>query len=229
MAYNEAVGQMAQQQVLEEILKITEGLDGMSASELDATITSQEFKDSLDMAVESGAIHADQLSLLYDRYIKLSEATKNQTKEETKRQKALRILGDLSKNEGLAEARISQLTAVINTSEAVTKFLAKGRFGQAALAGIMGAKEIATIESTISRFATGADYITSGPEMIMVGDNPSGQERVQVTPLGGDPNINGPQGGGITLNISGNVMSDEFTEDIIVPRLQEALRLGNTL
>ena len=137
MAYNEAVGQMAQQQVLEEILKITEGLDGMSASELDATITSQEFKDSLDMAVESGAIHADQLSLLYDRYIKLSEATKNQTKEETKRQKALRILGDLSKNEGLAEARISQLTAVINTSEAVTKFLAKGRFCQAALAGIM--------------------------------------------------------------------------------------------
>ena len=84
-------------------------------------------------------------------------------------------------------------------------------------------------KNKIQEFATGADYITSGPEMIMVGDNPSGQERVQVTPLAGDPNINGPQGGGITLNISGNVMSDEFTEDIIVPRLQEALRLGNTL
>ena len=84
-------------------------------------------------------------------------------------------------------------------------------------------------KNKIQEFATGADYVTSGPELIMVGDNPSGQERVQVTPLGGDPNINGPQGGGITLNISGNVMSDEFTEDIIVPRLQEALRLGNTL
>ena len=230
MAYNEAVGQMAQQQVLEEILKITEGLDGMSASELDATITSQEFKDSLDMAVESGAIHADQLSLLYNRYIKLSEATKKQTKEETKRQKALRILGDLSKNEGLAEARISQLTAVINTSEAVTKFLAKGRFGQAALAGIMGAKEIATIESTISRFATGADYITSGPEMIMVGDNPSGQERVQVTPLGGDPNINGPQGGGMTINIQGSVIgTEDFTEQVLMPQIEEGLRLGNRI
>ena len=81
----------------------------------------------------------------------------------------------------------------------------------------------------IRKAATGADYITDGPEMIMVGDNPSGQERVQVTPLGGDPNIDGPQGGGITLNISGNVLSDDFVEDSIVPKLQEALRMGDTL
>ena len=89
----------------------------------------------------------------------------------------------------------------------------------------MGLKSVEGIKAA----QYGADYVTSGPELIMVGDNPSGREHIQVTPLGGDPNINGPQGGGITLNISGNVMSDEFTEDIIVPRLQEALRLGNTL
>ena len=81
----------------------------------------------------------------------------------------------------------------------------------------------------INAAATGADYQTSGPELLLVGDNPSGQERVQVTPLGGDPNINGPQGGGITLNISGNVMSEEFTESMIVPQIKEALRLGGDL
>jgi len=155
---------------------------------------------------------------------------KEENEQETKKQKALRILGDLSRNEGIAEARISQLTAVINTSEAITKFLAKGKWGQAALAGIMGAKEVATIESTISRFATGADYITSGPEMIMVGDNPSGQERVQVTPLGGDPNINGPQGGGMTINIQGSVIgTEDFTEQVLMPQIEEGLRLGNRI
>tara|TARA_R100000152_G_C6782207_1_gene219012 strand:+ start:6308 stop:8170 length:1863 start_codon:yes stop_codon:yes gene_type:complete len=81
----------------------------------------------------------------------------------------------------------------------------------------------------IRRAATGADYITDGPEIIMVGDNPSGRERVQVTPLGGDPNIDGPQGGGITLNISGNVLTDDFVEDVLVDKLQEALRMGDTL
>lgn len=36
----------------------------------------------------------------------------------------------------------------------------------------------------IPRFAQGGDFITDGPQLIMVGDNPGGRERVQVTPLG---------------------------------------------
>ena len=81
----------------------------------------------------------------------------------------------------------------------------------------------------IQEFATGADYITNGPEMIMVGDNPSGQERVQVTPLGGDPNINGPQGG-MTINIQGSVIgTEQFTEDVLMPQIEEGLRLGNRI
>lgn len=38
------------------------------------------------------------------------------------------------------------------------------------------------IESQVPSFAQGGDFVTSGPEMIMVGDNPSGRERVTVTP-----------------------------------------------
>ena len=84
-------------------------------------------------------------------------------------------------------------------------------------------------KNNVKAFATGADYVTSGPEMIMVGDNPSGQERVQVTPLGGDPNVNGPQGANIILNISGNVMSEQYTEDVIIPQIKEGLRLGGDI
>ena len=80
--------------------------------------------------------------------------------------------------------------------------------------------------SKIPQFATGGDFVTSGPQMIMVGDNPSGRERVQVTPLGGDPNINGPQGSSVTVNVSGNVMTQDFVEGDLADAFREATRRG---
>ena len=85
------------------------------------------------------------------------------------------------------------------------------------------------IDKNLASFATGGDFVTDGKQLIMVGDNPSGRERVQITPLGGDPNLYGPQGGGITLNISGNVLTEEFTENTIIPQIKEGLRLGGDL
>ena len=59
-------------------------------------------------------------------------------------------------------------------------------------------------------FAQGGDFVTSGPQMIQVGDNPGGRERVQVTPLS-SPNIAGPQETHqvVNVNVSGNLMSSE--------------------
>lgn len=37
--------------------------------------------------------------------------------------------------------------------------------------------------SGISRFASGGDFVTSGPQLILVGDNPGGRERVRITPI----------------------------------------------
>lgn len=42
-----------------------------------------------------------------------------------------------------------------------------------------------TAAGYIRSLAQGGEFTTSGPEMIMVGDNPSGRERVRVEPLGG--------------------------------------------
>ena len=61
----------------------------------------------------------------------------------------------------------------------------------------------------------------------MVGEG-SGPEHVQVTPLT-DPNIDGPQGQGMTLNISGNVMHESFIEDDVIPKIREGLRLGEEM
>ena len=100
-----------------------------------------------------------------------------------------------------------------------------------ALAAAGGAAIGSLMTQSVRQFAkigaaTGADFVTSGPQMMMVGDNPSGQERVQVTPLGGDPNINGPQGGAVTVNVSGNVMTQDFVETDLAEAIREAARRG---
>ena len=73
--------------------------------------------------------------------------------------------------------------------------------------------------------ATGADFVTNGTQMLMVGDNPSGRERVQVTPMGGDPNINGPQG---NTFIFGDINGlDEYTvEQLLIPAINRATSQG---
>ena len=87
----------------------------------------------------------------------------------------------------------------------------------------MGLKNVQSVKEA----QYGADFVTSGPQMMMVGEG-AGPERVQVTPLV-DENLEGPQGGGITLNISGNVLTEEFTEDVLIPQIKEGLRLGNDM
>lgn len=51
--------------------------------------------------------------------------------------------------------------------------------------------------SSIPAFADGGSFITNGPQLIMVGDNPSGQEVVNIQPIGN----NASYGGNITINI----------------------------
>ena len=80
--------------------------------------------------------------------------------------------------------------------------------------------------SAIRKAQYGADFVTSGPQMMMVGE--AGREQVSVTPLEG-PNIDGPQSQGIVLNISGNVLHESFIEDNVIPQIREGLRLGENM
>jgi hypothetical protein len=58
--------------------------------------------------------------------------------------------------------------------------------------------------------------------MIMVGDNPSGKERVQITPSEQSQSFNQ---GGITVNISAPLV-DETVIDSILPAIEKAQRLN---
>jgi hypothetical protein len=122
-------------------------------------------------------------------------------------------------------------SASINTYEAATKAYASApppfNFINAALVTAAGLAQVAMIKGTTMKAATGADFTTNGPQMLLVGDNRSGKERVQVTPLGGDPNLNGPQGG-TTFNFYGDVIgTDQFVRDSLIPKIKNAMRLGH--
>lgn len=134
-----------------------------------------------------------------------------------------------------AAKRAAQIQAVVDTyasANAAYKAMAGipvigPGLGIAAAAAAIGAG-LSNVKQ-IEKAATGADFVTSGPQMLMVGDNPSGQEHVSVTPLGGDPNLNGPQGGGINITFSGNINTADFIEQEAIPAIREAIRRGEDI
>ena len=124
---------------------------------------------------------------------------------------------------------MSQAAAIIDTYAGANKAFAQGGvLGFASSAAIIasGLANVIKIEQSLKSmqsFATGGDFVTSGPQMIMVGDNPGGQERVRVDPISSQ-NING-SGNGITLNISAPLV-DETVIDSIIPAIDRAKRMG---
>jgi len=116
------------------------------------------------------------------------------------------------------KARFASMIAGVLESEIASKGIIGLVTGAAGAAAAM-----ALFESLVPKFAQGGDFVTSGPQMITVGDNPGGMERVQVTPLS-SPNIDGPQGS-ITINISAPLV-DETVIDSILPAIEKAQRLN---
>jgi hypothetical protein len=83
----------------------------------------------------------------------------------------------------------------------------------AAISGFDGLSEseimnlASTYGITVPGAARGADFITSGPMLMAVGDNPGGKERVQISPITSS-NVHGPQNAGgsdVHIHISGDV------------------------
>tara|TARA_R100000353_G_scaffold651_2_gene884 strand:- start:635 stop:2863 length:2229 start_codon:yes stop_codon:yes gene_type:complete len=128
---------------------------------------------------------------------------------------------------------------IIDTNEAINKLmqqsLAASLFDKSApirakaITGGMlalSAAQIALIsQQQAPAFARGGSFVTQGKQMIMVGDNPGGRERVDITPLS-TPDF-GDAGGGasINVNIMGNVIgTQEFVRDNLLPEIENSIR-----
>ncbi len=140
-------------------------------------------------------------------------------------------LAGQNKDNAILTANLAKASAIISMYAGIMKAYEQGGVlgfvtGATILAqGLANIGQINTQLRAIQSAATGADFVTSGPQMMMVGENPGGMERVQVTPLS-SPNIDGPQGGGMTINFNNAVMSEDFTRDQIIPQIKKAVRLN---
>ena len=71
--------------------------------------------------------------------------------------------------------------------------------------------------------ATGMDEIVTKPTLILAGE--AGAESVNITPLSRGIDAGGG-GGSLTVNISGNVMSEEYVSGVLAEQIKEAIRRG---
>lgn len=124
---------------------------------------------------------------------------------------------------------ISLLQQVVLSSKSVSEALSltfTGPLGIGAAIAALAALELAKSHVSSLDFnaaETGFDGIVTEPTLFMTGEGGKA-ERVSVTPLQG-PNINGPQGSGITINISAPLVDDTVI-DHIIPAIQKAQRLN---
>lgn len=138
-------------------------------------------------------------------------------------------LNEGSKSATLVSLRLQQIEAVASAYNAMNRYLEMKppRPGLATMALTQGLANAAMIEKQGQKAraaATGADFVTQGRQMLMVGDNESGREHVQVTPLGN--NSRGSVGGSstVTINLNGNVLgTDDFVRDTLIPEIQNTI------
>lgn len=138
-------------------------------------------------------------------------------------------LNEAAGGNALVGARLAQAAAIIDMFAGANKAFAQGGvlgFTTSAAIIAAGTANVLNIEKQIGQMkkaATGADFVTDGPQVLMVGE--AGRERVSVTPLEG-PNIAGPQQSPVNINISGNVLSQDFVMEDVLPKIEEAVRVN---
>ena len=95
-----------------------------------------------------------------------------------------------------------------------------------ALAAAGGAAVGSLMTQSVRQFkkaATGMDEIVTKPTLILAGE--AGAESVNITPLSRGIDAGGG-GGSVTVNISGNVMSEEYVSGVLAEQIKEAIRRG---
>ena len=224
-ANNLSVGAMLSEEQIESIAKLDPMLRKQMA--LDAEISTQKKINALEQK-SLGEVSQASLVKLSELEVKrletniaLNEATTNSFANMLN---AFAELAGVNKRNAILAAKLSKASAIINTFQGATKALGdggvKGIF-QAAAVIATGMANVVKIDAQLQAMksaATGANFVTTGPQLMLVGDNPGGQERVQVTPLSSPSGPNSPDGSGITINVSAPLV-DETVIDAIIPAI----------
>jgi hypothetical protein len=127
---------------------------------------------------------------------------------------------------GKAEINIAIQTAIANLIKANSSIFGSLGFLAPPIIAALAAGASTMFQQQISRIdigsQTGFEGVVDEPTQFTVGEG-GAAEYVSVTPMEG---VNNAGGQGMTINISGNVMSDQFVEEELAERIQEAVRKG---
>tara|TARA_R100000655_G_scaffold104286_1_gene151373 strand:+ start:692 stop:2527 length:1836 start_codon:yes stop_codon:yes gene_type:complete len=192
--------------------------------------TSEEFK--------TGLLTEEEAMERFKNKTKVIDATILQSKANSV-SGMIGALGKLNQAAGgssKASARMAQVSATIDALAGANKAFAQGGiFGFSTGAAILasGMANVVQIEKNIGKFEqgglVGGRRHSQGGTMIEAEQGEFVMSRTAVQAVGVEAMNRINQGGGagnIVLNISGNVMSDDFVEDTIAPKLKEAIRRG---
>jgi hypothetical protein len=143
---------------------------------------------------------------------------------------AERELFDLRKAANLARIAMDTASAIIR---AIAELGPVAGIAAGALIGTLGATQAGLVLSEPAppkpSFALGGDFITNGPQEILVGDNPGGRERVRVDPIS-SPGRQDSGGVTVVMNAALNTDSQKNLERaarVLLPYLQrEEARRG---
>ena len=185
------------------------------------------------MSHQAGIIQSQQQTASAE--IRALEKTREYKRATTKEQKKMRDAITKDNQKAITDAfRLQQLAQVgqvwMNIGLAVARQFADMPFfaamaAQPALLTIGGVQSAAIMaQKPPTAYAKGGDFITSGAENIVVGE--SGRERVTITPIDRPESRALGSMGGVTVNFSGNVLSQDFIEDEAIPMIKEAIRRG---
>ena len=173
-----------------------------------------------------GDDNRDFLTRLSDGLVKFKEENEDAIKGFDDLANSALMFTKGNKEVTISLLKLRRALAIGNTLLAFTEALKEGSLGKALSLFAAGMAKVAQIKGQIDaarKAAIGADFVTQGRQMIMVGDNPTGRERVQVTPLG---NTGGSPGGdsSVTINLNGNILgTDDFVRDTLIPEIENAV------
>ena len=181
---------------------------------------------------------ADVYLMLEKRIEKYSKAQKDNTKTDKDVLKTTEMLIQSNMRLGaqyLILGRAAQASAVMviaaKAQEAIANLIADAFSRWGFFGAILASSASAVVGSAMQQavnFAkgeTGMDEVVTKPTLILAGEG-NKAESVQITPLEG-PNISGPQGGSsVTVNVSGNVLTQDFVEQDLAEAIRDAARRG---
>ena len=192
-----------------------------------------EEQEMIAALVEKNPELATSLNLVTDASKNVTKAKEAQGKAELDLMKATASAFKEFAGGAKIAARIQQVAATIDAYRTINKIMADPKLVfptnvlMATAVGATAFANVMSISKSIGEFktaATGMDEIVTRPTMILAGE--AGAESVNITPLSAGAGDVGGAGSSVTVNVTGNVLTQDFVETDLAEAIREASRRG---